>query len=413
MRILISAYTCNPFGGSEGANAWYTAEGLARAGADVHILTRETDRENTEAGIAEYAADPGLGSLAAFYLSDTVPGPVSSGQIGVYARYAAWQARAHRWARDARHGRWDVGHHISWGSLTHPVGIAGCPFPLVVGPAGGGQSLAPEHERWLDGHAGHDRRRRVALRRLISLNPVSRYVARSAALILATNHETADLARRLGASRVDLTLAEGVRPEGCRTEPPSFPAQPNIVWIGRFLPLKAAGLAAAAFREVLRSVPDARLILVGDGPTRAEVELACSDLVREDRVEFTGQLAWADAQLVLSRARIHLFTSVRDSSSAQTLEAAALGVPTVAMDAYGCGTFLHRPGFRLVDPLPGDGLDRRYAEALIETLTWSPADWLSASEGALTFARENEYRARARDYMRIYDGMSFGGEHSP
>ena len=68
-RVLVSAYVCDPFGGSEGANAWFTAEGLAHAGADVHILTRHTDSEKTEAGIQEYLASPGPGNLTATYLS--------------------------------------------------------------------------------------------------------------------------------------------------------------------------------------------------------------------------------------------------------------------------------------------------------------------------------------------------------
>ena len=49
----------------------------------------------------------------------------------------------------------------------------------------------------------------------------------------------------------------------------------------------------------------------------------------------------------------HLFTSVRDSSSAQTLEAAALGVPTVTLALAGARDFLRRPGFVLVDPIQG------------------------------------------------------------
>ena len=67
--------------------------------------------------------------------------PLASGQVGVYARYAAWQMRCHVWAKDDENGPWDIGHHVSWGSLSHPVGLAGGDYPLVIGPVGGGQSL--------------------------------------------------------------------------------------------------------------------------------------------------------------------------------------------------------------------------------------------------------------------------------
>ena len=197
VRVLISAYVCDPFGGSEGANAWFTAEGLAHAGADVHILTRHTDGEDR-------GRHPGVLGESRPWKPDRhlplrlSPRALSSGQLGVYARYAAWQMRCHAWAKDDENGPWDIGHHVSWASLSHPVGLAGCGFPLVIGPVGGGQSLQPDHERWLDGDPQHDRRRAAALGRIVPLNPASRYAAKRAALVLATNDETVSLARTLG-----------------------------------------------------------------------------------------------------------------------------------------------------------------------------------------------------------------------
>lgn len=405
VRVLISAYVCDPFGGSEGANAWFTSEGLAHAGAEVHILTRRADAEKTEAGIRECSARMGSGGLTASYLSDSVPGRLSSGQLGVYARYAAWQMRCHAWARDANNGPWDVGHHVSWGSLSHPVGLAGCGVPLVIGPVGGGQRLHPEHERWLDGDPQHDRRRAAALGRIVPLSPVSRYAAKRAALVLATNEDTVSLAKDLGAQRVDLGLPEGLRPGQLRASAPQFPEVPEIVWIGRFLPLKAAGLAIAAFRRVVAEEPRARLTMVGDGPTRGVIEASAVDLVSSGAVRFAGRLMWDEAQDVLASARVHLFTSVRDSSSAQTLEAAALGVPTVALDAYGSSSFLHRPGFALVDPLPGDGLDKRFAASILHVLGLSPDGWLAESAGAGAFAAEHQYRDRAATLLARYDDL--------
>ena len=327
MRVLISAYACDPFGGSEGANAWYTAEGLARAGADVHILTRQADVARTDVAIRAYAANSGSGSMSSSVLTDAIPRTLDTGQVGVYARYAAWQVRCHEWAKDSDNGRWDVGHHLSWGSLSHPIGLAGCGLPLVIGPVGGGQSLEREHERWLDGDPSHDRWRTAALQMLTPRNPLARRAARQSALVLATNEETVSLARVLGARRIGLGLAEGLRTGQLRASAQAMPSELSTVWIGRFLPLKAAGLAVASFRHVLRQQPSARLTLIGDGPTKSRVEALAADLVRAGSVRFEGHLPWAEAQRVLAQARVHLFTSVRDSSSAQTLEAAALGVP--------------------------------------------------------------------------------------
>lgn len=401
MRVLLSAYVCDPLGGSEGANAWYTAEGLAHAGAEVHVLTRERDRSNTEAAIA--GARGLTGTLSATYLPDNVP--PFAGQLGVYAQYATWQARAHRWACDRRHGEWDVGHHIAWASLSHPIGLAGCPFPLVIGPVGGGQTLHPEHERWYDGTPRHERLRREVLRKVVPLNPLARAAVRTRCLVLATNNESAALAKALGARRVQMQLADGVRDASLNKDPTAFPTAPTVVWIGRFLPLKAARLALQAFRIAAEHVPEARLIFVGDGPTLEVTRRDADDLVTRGSVEFTGHLPWFEGQSILARARVHLFTSVRDSFGAQTLEAAALGIPTVALDVFGARAFLHRTGFDLVDPLPGEGLDGRVAEALVRALTWPQDEWLEQSRGAMAFAQRQAYRERAMTYLEYYAAL--------
>ena len=399
MRVLISGYDCRPYGGSEGANAWYAAREVALRGHSVVLLTRTSDMDGVRRAIQE---DQILDrTLRAVFLSDRVIGPVGRGQLGVYTRYSAWQRRAAKWMRSHR-SDFDVVHHVSWGSITLPVAAAFSGLPFVLGPIGGGHQLHPDHFQWLDGTPGRDRFRNAVVRDLIALNPASRLAARRAGVVLAANEETADLASRLGALRVLLMLPEGVRRGMLADAPPSYPAGETIVWIGRFFPLKAAGLAVRAFRSVLVQRPDATLTLIGDGPTRQDVMSASQDLIDEGRVRFLGKLPWDEAQVELGRARLHLFSSVRDSSSAQSLEAAALGVPTVGLDAFGLHSFCARAGFSLVDPFPSDQLDTRLGTAVSDCLGWDEDRWRMESEAALEFAGENTYNAKAEALESMY-----------
>ena len=215
--------------------------------------------------------------------------------------------------------------------------------------------------------------------------------------MLATNDETVSLARNLGAQRVELGLPEGLRPGQLRPSTPPFPEVPQIVWIGRFLPLEAAGLALAAFRRVShRGTPCAAHLGWGRSDPRRHRGVSC----RSCRLR-RSPLHWAPAlgrgAGTAREARVHLFTSVRDSSSAQTLEAAALGVPTVALDAYGSKSFLHRPGFSLVEPLPGDGLDARFAAALCTCWGSLGPGGSRESDGARAFAAEHPVPRTSRD----------------
>lgn len=399
LRILISGYDCRPSGGSEGANAWFMALELARRGHAVVILSRTRDAPGVVAGIANAGLPPER--LRAFFLSDHVPGPMGKGQLGVYSRYSAWQAKAARWMQKHRED-FDIIHHVSWGSVTLPCAAAFAGLPYVLGPIGGGQLLARDHVQWLDGELGANQLRNTVLGNFVSKNPISRLTAQRAGLVLAANQETVALAQRLGAHQVLPQLPEGARTELLSATAVTFPSTPKVAWIGRFFPIKAAGLAVKAFRQALHRFPTASMVLIGDGPSRAMVMDGARDLINDGRVTFTGKLPWAAAQAELGKARLHIFSSVRDSSSAQTLEAATLGVPTVGLDAFGLKQFCHRPGFRLVDPFPGDTLDVRLGETISECLAWSPTEWEHESLGAQEFARENSYAAKAAAMERHY-----------
>lgn len=399
MRVLLSAYACDPSGASEAANAWHVAAGLAKD-MEVELLTRESNRERVQNGVGSLL-EKGA-TISAHYLSDQVPRVMGGGSLSPFLRYAAWQRRCQRWVRDPAHGPWDVAHHVSWGSATLPIGLRAARCPLVVGPVGGGQRLAPDHWRWFDGPLLEDRLRNISLSTAV-FNPWVRRVMSRASTVLATNNETERLLRSVtDPAEVELCLAEGIPDDRVLRSAPRFPEQPEIMWLGRFLPRKSAKLAVRAFDVLLQEHPLARLTFMGDGPTRHDAQSLAHDLRLSDRIQFLGALPWAEAQDVLASSRVHLFTSVRDSSSAQTLEAAALGVPTVSLDLAGASAFLHRPGFLLVDPHPGDDLHVRFAGALAAALSWTPETWERESEGALAFAREQVWSARCDRFREIY-----------
>lgn len=403
--MLLSGYTCDPKGGSESANTWYTALELAKAGAHVHLLTREADRQAVHRALDALTAL--AGDLQVTFLSDDVPvTALGRGQIGVYARYHFFQHRVRRWAQ----GRaFDVGHHVSWGSINHPVGLSGAARPLVIGPAGGGQALPRDLAAWVDGPRFPHRMRNVLLSGGIARLRGSARDVRRADLVLTANWETEEYVRRIGAHRTAPMVPDGVRELPPRTEPQR---QQVVVWIGRMLSIKGVRLALESFRHALRSVPDARLLFVGDGPLAAELTSWSADLVEQGSVQLVGRLPWHQAQEILGCAKVHLFTGLRDSFSAQTLEAAAHGVPTVGLDQFGLRRFCHRSGFLLVSPLPGKSLPLRLGDALTEALRWPEGKWDVHSEGAREFALENTFAAHAQSMLDSYRALVESGNDS-
>jgi glycosyltransferase involved in cell wall biosynthesis len=100
------------------------------------------------------------------------------------------------------------------------------------------------------------------------------------------------------------------------------------IYVGRMAPEKDLPLAVRAFRAIQQRHPNARFVLVGDGPSREALARDNPDLV------FTGLRRGDELAAHFASGDLFLFPSQSETFGNVTLEAMACGVPTVAFD-YG------------------------------------------------------------------------------
>jgi len=105
-----------------------------------------------------------------------------------------------------------------------------------------------------------------------------------------------------------------------------------IIHISNFRPVKRVDVVIDVFRRVRRHAR-ARLVLVGDGPARAEAERQAAEYGLGDEVLFLGEQD--DPVLWLSIADLFLLPSAQESFGLAALEAMACGVPVVASNVGG------------------------------------------------------------------------------
>jgi glycosyltransferase involved in cell wall biosynthesis len=111
--------------------------------------------------------------------------------------------------------------------------------------------------------------------------------------------------------------------------------QPLVVAVARMMPQKAIPDLLAAFARVRAAVPDARLVLVGEGPERPTVERTIRELGLTGHVECVGYAT--DEELVrwYQRAWVVASASLREGFGLTLTEAGACGTPAVARDIPG------------------------------------------------------------------------------
>jgi glycosyltransferase involved in cell wall biosynthesis len=108
---------------------------------------------------------------------------------------------------------------------------------------------------------------------------------------------------------------------------------PVIGAIGRMVWQKGFEYLIQAIPDIVRDVPDAKFLLVGDGPLRESLEALSKELRVRDKVIFTGFRS--DIKEILSAIDILVIPSLLEGFPMITLEAMAMAKPIVATNIDG------------------------------------------------------------------------------
>jgi glycosyltransferase involved in cell wall biosynthesis len=167
--------------------------------------------------------------------------------------------------------------------------------------------------------------------------PVERWAQRrAAATIVLTERLAARVAPVAGRERVRVMRRGVDRRAFADPGPDPFPplrGRPRVVFLGRLARSKGVDtLVAAAAR--LRT-PGTQVVLVGDGPARAEVEAETRRLGVDGRVHVTGFVPHHRTPAVLASADLLVLPSSYEELGTVLVEALQVGLPAVASDVGG------------------------------------------------------------------------------
>ena len=190
------------------------------------------------------------------------------------------------------------------------------------------------------------------------------------------------------------------------------PARRYVAAVARFHPVKDHSTLLRAFAVVAAARSDVDLLLVGDGPLRAELTSLAERLGIADRVRFLG--VRSDVPDLLQAVDGFTLTSLSEAASLTLLEAMAASLPVVVTDVGGNPEIVRHGKEGLLAPR-GDA--EKIAAALLNLLN-DPAT--AAAMGAAGRRRvEERYQlsqtieAYWRLYQRLGRRMSRATQSSP
>ncbi len=163
-------------------------------------------------------------------------------------------------------------------------------------------------------------------------------IMRSADRVIAISASLAQYARRMVHVPVEV-IPNGVDVQRFSPAAAHAPGH-TIISVSRLVPKNGIAQLIAALPQVLRQVPDTRLVLIGDGPERARLQQMARKLGVAHAVMFVGTVLHDELPQWLHRADVFVRPSLSEGLGSAFLEAMAAGVVIVGSLRGGIADFL-------------------------------------------------------------------------
>ncbi len=406
-KILIVAYECVPNAGSEMGRGWNFPLHLAKLGHEVWVLSRMNPNDKAITSLSM----PNLHFIQVDFpawVKFCKPYELKISWL-ILLSYLAWQRQAYKIALelDENH-KFDIVHHVTLANLRGGSWLRKLNKPFIFGPVGGGQIAPPAFKKYFLKGWASEAFRSFTIQHLSPFNPLLSKTMKQADLVLAANRDTADLARRSGARRVELFFDCGLPEDYFSEEACTRLTSPELrlIWVGQLIPRKGLPLALDALSKVKPSIPF-KLTILGKGYMSNYIPEWIQEFSLEDRVEYLGSIPWIEVKNKYQNSDVFLFSSLRDSAGNVLFEAMSQALPVITLNHHGSGDIVpDHAGIKVPVTNPTDTVNA-LAQA-VEYMYENPNKRLEMGKMAYEFAKTQTWSQKAIKMSMHYKEIILG-----
>ena len=335
MNYLISAYSVNPYKGSEDSIGWNWVlqyEKNYKEGDRIILLTKKFNEKDTRRGLKEFNIQHV--ELVIVDVPNALNWFREKHSAFHHMYYILWQHWAWLWVKHSGIN-FDVIHHVTMNDYRIPSEMYKAKGAKVIwGPMGGAQ-VTPKPLKV------YEKNQLVAnFRELVnkscSWNPFYKKALRSYYKIYCINNETQKQISRIVGKDVPLM------PElALRDEYKNLPIRKGnndilkIVFVGRLIGKKGIAFLVDAL-SLMPTDMNWELLIFGDGDDHALIEKQIADSGIGKNVKLMGNRPLNQIAEAYQQADVFVLPSLRETSGNVLLEAMAYAVPIVAFDTSFC-----------------------------------------------------------------------------
>ena len=350
MKVLLSAYACEPNKGSEPGVGWNWATEYAKQN-EVWVLTRD----NNEPSITEYIRqNPEYVNENLHFIYVGLPKHVTfwkKGRRGMRLFYMLWQRKAAKvasWWNDKV--KFDVVQHITFVSYTQPTYMYKLGIPLIWGPVSGGENIPSQIKIKMSKKEKVVEVIRIFSQKLALVTPSIKKTMQQAKLILAATEETKRKIPEQYLYKTYVLPAIGIEKLPELKKVKRDDNRIKIIMAGRLIYWKAFDIGIKAFLQIAEHYPNAELHILGEGNRKSELMQIAGKYLNK-QVFFEAPVPHDQIYDFYKGFDIFLNTTLRDSGCMTMLEAIAAGIPCVAIATGGPHILLGEDSYCNVEPI--------------------------------------------------------------
>lgn len=333
MKILISAYLCNPASSSEEEIGWQWVSRLCKY-HEIVVITKSPISSQNEIKLIE----DNKNLRFEYYDLPRAFNFMRTGDIRHFLYYNLWQIGAFFRARKLlKKEKFHLVHHLIYVNTWQPsyMGLLGIPF--IYGPLGENPRMPYRIVKYY-GWKIMLRDALVSFVRYISkkFNPFLREAYSRASKIFVINTEIFSKMNTSIKKKTYIMPAVGVViPKiDLYNKRNKINNKFIILYVGRFVYIKAPDVALEAFLKFAEKHDDVKLIMIGGGNLEKKLKIIIQKSTNKNKVEL---LNWIDRKAVMDyikKCDLFLFPTF-EGGGMVVLEAMSYGKPIICMDFGG------------------------------------------------------------------------------
>lgn len=346
MEVLISAYSCDPFSGSEKGVGWNYAYLLSK-----HINVTLVTRRKNQSSIDQFLTTENRGKLKIIYYD--LPKYLTFwkiGSVGMYLYYIIWHIGIFFLIKKGeKYLKYDIYHYLTFGTFWLPSLIPLLPIKYIWGPTGGAEIPPKFFVDSLSLQEQFYEKLRALNIKFAKYNPLFRSNIKRAKIILTKCYETKNYFDKIKEKTQIFSESAIEKTDAIKFE--NYNKDFIVLSVGRLIPLKGYQYAIEAFSRLAQHKSNCRYLLLGEGEYKKDLIEIAKKFNLLDKIEFMGHVKRDEVFYYLRKAAVFLHPSMHDSGGWACIEAMSVGCPVIALKIGGPAVQVAEGCGYLIEPL--------------------------------------------------------------